>query len=83
MELTVGSTIKLNNGVEIPRLGLGTWQAQADGTARQAVEWALEAGYRHIDTASAYGNEEDVGAAISDEQFAPRGYFCGDQGVQR
>lgn len=65
MDLKVGSTIKMNNGVEIPRLGLGTWQAQKGGMARQAVEWALEAGYRHIDTAAGYDNEEDVGDAIS------------------
>ena len=66
MDLKVGSTIKMNNGVEIPRLGLGTWQAQKGGMARQAVEWALEAGYRHIDTAKIYGNEAGVGQGMRD-----------------
>ncbi len=75
MELNVASSIKMNNGVEIPRLGLGTWQAQQDGTARQAVEWALEAGYRHIDTAAAYGNEEDIGLAISGSSLPRKDIF--------
>jgi len=47
----------------MPQLGLGTWQA-SDKAAEQAVLWALEAGYRHIDTASIYENEEAVGNAI-------------------
>lgn len=57
------STIKLNNGVTIPCLGLGVFQAnQAD--TEKAVRWALEAGYRLIDTAKIYGNEKSVGQAV-------------------
>ena len=54
----------LNNGVSIPRLGFGVFQVPQDQTQR-VVEAALEAGYRHIDTAAAYGNEAGVGAAIA------------------
>jgi diketogulonate reductase-like aldo/keto reductase len=49
-------TLRLNNGVEIPALGLGVFQTPPDQT-RDAVRGALGAGYRHIDTAAAYGNE--------------------------
>src|SRR6266508_3625038 len=55
---------KLANGVRIPMLGLGVWQMAAGRETEQAVAWALEAGYRHIDTASVYGNEESVGSAL-------------------
>src|SRR6201993_2051057 len=51
-------------GISLPRLGLGTYRMQGD-TCRQAVESALSLGYRHIDTAEMYGNEEAVGAAIA------------------
>lgn len=54
---------KLYNGVEIPKLGLGTWFIK-DGDAAQAVKEATEIGYRHIDTAQAYGNESGVGEGI-------------------
>ena len=53
----------LNNGVKIPKLGLGTWLINGE-KATQAVKDALEIGYRHIDTAEAYGNEREVGIAI-------------------
>ncbi|EPQ50913.1 Aldo/keto reductase [Gloeophyllum trabeum ATCC 11539] len=57
-------TFKLNNGVDIPSIGLGTWQSKP-GEVTKAVEYALkEAGYRHIDCAWAYGNEKEVGAGI-------------------
>jgi diketogulonate reductase-like aldo/keto reductase len=55
--------LTLNNGVELPALGLGVFQTPADET-RDAVRAALDAGYRHIDTAAAYGNEREVGEAI-------------------
>ncbi len=55
----------LSNGVEIPSVGLGTWQAEPN-QAYQAVLDALEAGYRHIDTAYVYGNEVEIGKAIKD-----------------
>ena len=50
-------------GVEVPAVGLGTWRLRGDD-CRRAVETALELGYRHVDTAQAYGNERRVGAAI-------------------
>lgn len=57
-------TYKLNNGVEIPVVGFGTWQTPNGQVAKDAVLAALESGYRHIDTAAAYGNETSVGEAI-------------------
>ena len=56
-------TVRLAPGVDVPQLGFGVWQVPADG-AEQAVTTALEAGYRHVDTAAAYENEEGVGAAL-------------------
>ena len=56
-------TITLNSGVEIPSLGLGVFQTPPDET-RDAVRAALDCGYRHIDTAAAYGNERQVGEAV-------------------
>jgi diketogulonate reductase-like aldo/keto reductase len=64
MELTVDSKITLNDGHAIPQLGLGVWQTRAGTACEAAVLAALEAGYRHIDTAAMYGNEESVGTAI-------------------
>ncbi|KAH9946892.1 NADP-dependent oxidoreductase domain-containing protein [Amylocystis lapponica] len=55
--------VKLNNGEEIPILGLGTWQSKPNEVAH-AVEFALKAGYRHIDCAWNYGNESEVGEGI-------------------
>jgi diketogulonate reductase-like aldo/keto reductase len=49
----------------MPLLGLGVWQIEAGPECEQAVEWALEAGYRHIDTAAYYRNEQSVGAALA------------------
>ena len=59
-------TFKLNNGVEIPAIGFGTWQIPEGEEAYQAVKEALIAGYTHIDTAAIYGNEKSVGKAIKD-----------------
>lgn len=58
-------TYTLNNGIKIPKVAFGTWQMPAEKT-RQSVLDALEAGYRHIDTALAYGNEKEVGQAVRD-----------------
>lgn len=69
--MTIESTIRLRNDVEIPRLGLGVYRIEPGEPTRDAVGWALEAGYRLIDTAAAYGNEEDVGKAIR-ESDVPR-----------
>jgi 2,5-diketo-D-gluconate reductase B len=57
-------TTIVTQGINLPKLGLGTYRMQGD-TCRQAVESALSLGYRHIDTAEMYGNEEAVGAAIA------------------
>jgi diketogulonate reductase-like aldo/keto reductase len=64
MKLTVTTPLKLNNGVEMPIFGLGTFLSERGDTTRKAVLYALEAGYRHIDTAAIYGNETDVGAGV-------------------
>jgi diketogulonate reductase-like aldo/keto reductase len=61
--LSPGSRIKLNNGVDMPVLGLGTWQIPKQ-RVEKAVLIALDAGYRHIDTAAAYNNEAEVGQAV-------------------
>ncbi|ANB04273.1 oxidoreductase [Streptomyces ambofaciens] len=58
-------TLTLNNGVQMPALGLGVFQTPPDET-RAAVAAALDLGYRHIDTAAAYGNEREVGQALRD-----------------
>ena len=65
--LTVdGRARVLADGNEIPLLGLGVWQVPNGPECENAVRWALELGYRHIDTAQAYGNEESVGRALRD-----------------
>ena len=56
----------LADGNEIPLLGLGVWQVPNGPECENAVRWALELGYRHIDTAQAYGNEQSVGRALRD-----------------
>ena len=58
----MSTTLKLNDGHEIPRIGFGVWQI-SNGEAPRAVRTAIEAGYRLIDTAAAYGNEAGVGGA--------------------
>jgi methylglyoxal/glyoxal reductase len=62
--LSLASRFRLNQGVEIPVLGLGVFQSPPGAETRRAVEWALEAGYRHVDTAAMYGNEVDVGDVV-------------------
>ncbi|KAI5952793.1 hypothetical protein KGF54_003660 [Candida jiufengensis] len=65
---------KLNNGVEIPAVGLGTWRSEPED-AYKATKLALENDYHHIDTASAYGNEEGVGKAISESKVPRENIF--------
>jgi diketogulonate reductase-like aldo/keto reductase len=64
-------TVSLSDGNLIPVLGLGVWQVPDGPTCVNAVQWALEFGYRHIDTAQAYGNEESVGRGLQ-ESGVPR-----------
>ncbi|MEU5338884.1 aldo/keto reductase [Streptomyces asoensis] len=78
-------TLTLNNGVEMPALGLGVFQTPPDETIA-AVTAALELGYRHIDTAAAYGNEREVGQALRhsgvprDEVFVETKIWISDYG---
>ena len=74
MDLTIETKLKLNDGNLIPQLGLGVWQISPAKTA-DVVLAALEAKYRHIDTASAYGNEESVGAAVRTSGIARESIF--------
>lgn len=64
--MVLNENFVLYNGVEIPKIGFGTWQAKDGNEAYQSVKWALEAGYRHIDTAYVYENEQSVAKAIAD-----------------
>ncbi|MCR3905902.1 MAG: aldo/keto reductase [Tenericutes bacterium] len=62
-------TIKLHNGVEMPQFGLGTFKMADGESAYESVKYALSIGYRHIDTAQMYRNEESVGDAIKDSNI--------------
>src|SRR5262245_15785172 len=62
--MTPADSITLNSGIAMPRLGLGVYEAGRGRATENAVRWALEAGYRHVDTAAMYGNEADVGGAL-------------------
>src|ERR1700728_5221771 len=66
MDSAGGTTRLLADGNEMPVLGLGVWQIPDGPECVNAVRWALDLGYRHIDTAQAYGNEESVGRALRD-----------------
>lgn len=68
---TTNATRRLSDGNRIPLLGLGVWQVPSGPECVNAVRWALELGYRHIDTAQAYGNEESVGEGLR-ESGVPR-----------
>jgi diketogulonate reductase-like aldo/keto reductase len=61
-----GRAIELADGNQLPMLGLGVWQVPDGPETERTVRWALELGYRHIDTAQAYGNEDSVGKALRD-----------------
>jgi 2,5-diketo-D-gluconate reductase A len=71
-ESAADKVIVLADGNHIPVLGLGVWQVPNGPMCVDAVRWALELGYRHIDTAQAYGNEESVGTALR-QSGVPRG----------
>ncbi len=66
--------VTLRNGIEIPIVGLGTWKSKKE-EAYNAVKWALETGYRHIDSAAVYGNEVEVGKAIKDSNVDRKEIF--------
>lgn len=66
---------KLANGVEIPKIGFGTWQIENGKLAYDSVMLALKHGYRHIDTAAAYHNEESVGKAVHNFGLARKEVF--------
>jgi len=66
MKPTLQSRVKLNNGIEMPILGLGVWQMAKGTETQRAVKAALDLGYRLIDTAKLYANERDVGIAVRD-----------------
>ena len=72
--MTAVPDIKLNNGVTIPQLGFGVFQVKPEQTV-EAVTRALEAGYRHIDTAAMYGNEAEVGQAVKSSGIDPSEVF--------
>ena len=69
MAMNIASTVALQNGVKIPLLGLGTWQSKEGQEIEQSIRWALEIGYRHIDTAAVYKNEHGIGQAIRDSKI--------------
>jgi 2,5-diketo-D-gluconate reductase A len=77
--------VKLADGNQLPLLGLGVWQVPDGATCERAVRWALELGYRHIDTAQAYRNEASVGKALRDsgvprdEVFITTKFFPGSK----
>jgi methylglyoxal/glyoxal reductase len=83
------TSLKMNNGLEIPVLGLGTWQTRAGAETVNSVLWALEFGYRHIDTAAIYENEESVGEGIRksgiprNEIFVTTKVWNSDQGYDK
>ncbi|MDR1636036.1 MAG: aldo/keto reductase [Treponema sp.] len=72
---SVTDAYRLSNGVEIPCVGFGTWQTPEGEVAVSSVKTALAAGYRHIDTAAIYGNEESVGRAIRESGIPRKDIF--------
>jgi hypothetical protein len=80
MSLTI--TVTLAGGVELPRVGLGTWQLSGR-KGYDAIRYALQAGYRHIDTATVYGNEAEVGRALRDSGLPREGRVHHDEAAAR
>jgi len=84
--LTIDTTLTLNDGHRMPLFGFGTYQIANGGSCFRAVAHALKVGYRHIDTAALYGNEEDVGRAVResgiprDQIFVTTKLWNADQG---
>ncbi|SEM19895.1 Aldo/keto reductase [Aquimarina amphilecti] len=84
----IKGTFKLHNGIDMPYFGLGVYLSDNDKEVIDAVQWALDEGYRHIDTASIYKNEEGVGKAIRnshvprEEVFVVSKVWNADQGYK-
>lgn len=82
-------SVILQNGVKMPCVGYGTWQTPDGDVARNSVRTAIEAGYRHIDTAAGYGNETSVGAGIREsgvareELFVTTKHWIVDRGYEK
>ena len=72
-------TVRLSNGVRIPCLGLGTWQLPDGDALRRSLLSAFRIGYRHIDTASVYGNERTIGEAIRESGIPREEFFITDK----
>lgn len=88
MKKDINYKLKMNNGLEIPQFGLGVYLTKSGTECVNAVTWALEAGYRHIDTAKIYGNEREVGEAVRqsgikrDELFITTKLWNDDHGYE-
>lgn len=88
MKKNINYLIRMNNGDYIPQLGLGVYLTKRGRESKKAVSCALKAGYRHIDTASSYGNEKEVGVAVRDsgikreEIFITTKLWNDDQGYE-
>ncbi len=67
--MIINETFTMRHGVTIPKIGFGTWQIKEGDEAYRSVRYALEVGYRHLDTAAAYQNEKSVGRAIKDSHL--------------
>jgi diketogulonate reductase-like aldo/keto reductase len=80
--MTLTSTTKLNNGLSMPWVGLGVFQTKEGPEVENAVRWALDIGYRHIDTASFYENETGVGKAIAESGVDQRGHLSHHEGLE-
>jgi diketogulonate reductase-like aldo/keto reductase len=87
MKKVINYKLKMNNGIDIPQFGLGVYLAKGR-ECKKAVRWALETGYRHIDTAASYNNENEVGKAIRnsdikrEEIFVTTKLWNRDQGYE-
>jgi len=88
MSITIDTTVALHGNVDIPLLGFGTFKVKDGGDIEQAVATALDLGYRHIDTAMIYRNEEGVGRAVASsaidrsEIFVTTKVWNSDQGYE-
>lgn len=73
--MDITSTLTLNNGVQIPRLGFGTYKLWGQRVVERTLNYAFDAGYRHFDTAWAYNNEKHIGKAIKESGIAREELF--------